>query len=153
MSDCLDSSTSRTLTDIHSPSLAMQVHFHAGPSKLFWFVLLVGINDWGCFCLFFPPPPPFLGVDAQQGDVQGQNQANDENRPPQRRRQGIFPVIFMKRLLILGFWVHVTLKRATWLMYQKPRTEMQIPFHYYFYETTSLGFGFVFVFFGGGFDG
>ncbi|KAB5546038.1 hypothetical protein PHYPO_G00067500 [Pangasianodon hypophthalmus] len=26
--------------------------------------------------------------NAQQGDVQGQNQANDENRPPQRRRQG-----------------------------------------------------------------
>ncbi|KAK3519469.1 hypothetical protein QTP70_030632 [Hemibagrus guttatus] len=30
----------------------------------------------------------FVSANAQQGDVQGQNQANDENRPPQRRRQG-----------------------------------------------------------------
>ncbi|KAI5612084.1 protein LSM14-like B [Silurus asotus] len=29
-----------------------------------------------------------MSADSQPGDVQEQNQANDENRPPQRRRQG-----------------------------------------------------------------
>lgn len=45
-----------------------------------------------------------FGVVSQQGDVQAQNQANDENRPPQRRRQGISQIIkSLKRLWTLGF--------------------------------------------------
>lgn len=75
------------------------------PSSLVGFVLHIGIGLMGvCF-----------GVDAQQDDVPGQNQANDENRPPQRRRQGMFQTILMKILLPLGFRVHAALR-----MHQNP---------------------------------
>lgn len=55
-----------------------------------------------------------FGVVSQQGDVQAQNQANDENRPPQRRRQGISQIIkSLKRLWTLGFII-----KGIWIMYQ-----------------------------------